>query len=209
LSSYLRDTPLGTPLPLRDVATISPPVRTLGIIGPSRAGKTTLKNRLAFQPRPAERTQSITAYIVSPPTTPPTYVALLDGGGEKLSQQFAIAEHSDHLCIVVDHNASDVDRTVQASRMAENAEFLKQVRHHLVECRAPRKKRVELLLNKRDLWDLSAPEEKQSFLAHGASEAQKWTDANLAERVEWYPHSNEIGDDIARFVGNLHEYPHA
>lgn len=55
----------------------------LSIIGPTQTGKTTLRHRLAFSPAPLTRTQQITAYVTSLPMSPPRYVAVLDGGGER------------------------------------------------------------------------------------------------------------------------------
>ena len=55
---------VGKPLSLSVLDNIEPSVPTLGIVGPSRAGKTTLKERLAHKPSQDKRTQSVTAYIL-------------------------------------------------------------------------------------------------------------------------------------------------
>ncbi len=112
---------------LHELNEVNPPILKLAIIGPSRAGKTTLKSRLSFQATPTERTQSVDAYVVSVPSSPLSYLAVLDGGGEKFAQQFKIAEPCDFLCVILDHNQSDVEISVSSERLNEHAAFLKQV----------------------------------------------------------------------------------
>jgi hypothetical protein len=73
---------VGQNLSLDILAKVHPPVPTLGVVGPSKAGKTTLKSRLSHQPTPTERTQVVRAYIAPLVTTPVKYIAILDGGGE-------------------------------------------------------------------------------------------------------------------------------
>lgn len=48
---------------------------------------------------------------------PPTHIAILDGGGERYSHQFELAEQCQCLCVVVDHNSSDSDAEVDLLRL--------------------------------------------------------------------------------------------
>jgi hypothetical protein len=116
-----------------ELSDVSPAIPKLSIIRPSQTGKTTLKHRLSFDFSPLVRTQQITAKVVSLQTTPPRYIAILDGGGERYPQQFKLAEVCDCLCVVLDHNISDTDLAVSAARLSEHKAFLKQIRHHLDE----------------------------------------------------------------------------
>lgn len=195
---------VGQILRLRDLKNVAPPVSTMAIVGASRAGKTTFKNRLSFHPRPNERTQSVTAHIVPIPKNPPMYIAILDGGGEKFSQQFGIVAPCDHLCIVIDHNSSDTESSVNHERLESHSKFLNQIRDHLVEVNGPRKLSIEILLNKRDLWESANAEEISLFVNFCEEEVRKWTDGNFAEVVKSNRHSNECVDDISRFMGELH-----
>ncbi len=191
---------VGKTIAINDIKDVYPQILTLAIVGPSRAGKTTLKNRLSFQERPQQRTQSATAYIVTVPTTPLSYLAVLDGGGERYSQQFKIAEPSDYLCIVLDHNISDIDPTLSDERLSEIRDFLNQVREHLVEVKAPRKRHIEFLINKRDLWQLANTEQQNRFKQFCDEQIQKWRDGNIADSVQVYHHSNDNGDDMTRLM---------
>ena len=56
---------VGKTVPFDILANVWPPIRTLAIIGTTQAGKTTLRQRLAFDRSTTERTQNITAYVVS------------------------------------------------------------------------------------------------------------------------------------------------
>lgn len=180
-----------------------PPVLKIAIVGPSRVGKTTLKNRLHFANNEPLRTQSVSATVIAIPTTPISYLAVLDGGGEKLAQQFRIAELADFLCIVVDHNISDNDPAISNQRKNETSQFLEQIRGHLHETSSLPKKWIEILVNKRDLWS-TIPEVKQKrFIANLEKELQKWKDGNFSKDVSIHPHSNENADDVSRFMNIL------
>jgi len=126
---------VGRNVSIGDLGNVSPPLPTVAIIGATQAGKTTLKNRLAHEHTSTERTQSISAFIISLQTAPPIPIAILDGGGDKYAQQFKIAEICDYLCIMIDHNISDAEISVNKDRLSDHASFLKQVGHHLDETR--------------------------------------------------------------------------
>ena len=194
---------VGHTLDLTELANISPPIRKLAIVGPTRTGKTTLKRRLLFQLPPDERTQAARATIVSIPTNPVTYLAVLDGGGESFSQQFKIAAPADHLCLVIDHNISDHDTEVSAERKEETVEFMKQIRGHLLEMKSPQKIWIEVLANKKDLWEKLSGKDRKPFIDFVSAETRKWEDGNFCRDVRMVPHSNKNPDDVTRFMDVL------
>ena len=197
----------GAELTLDELKSIHPPLLKLAVMGPSRAGKTTLKDRLMIRVSSGEkdRTQFVKAHIVSVPTSPPFFLALLDGRGENYSQQFKIAEPADCLCIVIDHNETDRDPTLIPNRWEKTTEFLKQVRDHLIEEGCAKKTWIRILINKRDLWEQNSVDDQQAFVDFCEQEAAKWRDGNFAEAVTLAPHSNEKPNDTAEFMTLLKE----
>jgi hypothetical protein len=194
---------IGETLELEELDGIMPPVIRLAIVGPTQAGKTTLKHRLSFQPKPDKRTQLVTAQIVSVPTSPQKYVAILDGGGEQFAQQFRLLNPADCLCLVLDHNISDTDITVDSDRLKQHADFLTQIRYQLIDSKGRRKKWIEVLANKRDLWQQLPVEQKTEFEKFYNTEVKIWENGGFADNVNSSPHSNEIADDIARIMSKI------
>jgi hypothetical protein len=196
---------VGRPIPLNELADVWPRIPTIAIVGPSMAGKTTLKSRLSFRPTPHERTQTVTAYVISLPTSPQRYVALLDGGGEQFAQQFRIAEPAEYLCVVADHNSSDTDSAIDQRRVDAHAEFFRQIRGHLVESNSTGKERIEILVNKRDLWQSAPKDQRDAFERFWTAEERQWKDGRFGKIVALKAHSNEIPDDIAKFAQILQD----
>ena len=194
---------VGHTLDLTELANIFPPICKLAIVGLTRTGKTTLKRRLQFHLPPDERTQSARATIVPIPTNPVKYLAVLDGGGENFSQQFKIAAPADHLCLVIDHNISDHDTDVSAERKEETVEFMKQIRGHLLESESPQKSWIEVLANKKDLWEQLSGKDRKSFTDFVNAETKKWKNGNFGKIVRMEHHSNENPNDVARFMNVL------
>jgi len=194
---------VGRNVSLDELKDIFPRITSLAIIGPTQAGKTTLKHRLSFDVAPPTRTQQASAYVTSLQTTPPRYIAILDGGGERYPQQFKLAEICEYLCIVIDHNISDTDPAVDQSRLHDHEAFLKQIRHHLDESNAPTKQWIHFLANKHDLWKCAAPEQRLSFDSFCKNEIEKWKQGRFAKTVDLYEHSNDTPNDIARFMALL------
>jgi hypothetical protein len=191
---------VGIPTTLDEILKIQPRIPTLSIVGPSQAGKTTLKQRLKFDDAANARTQQIVGDVVSLQTTPPSYFALLDGGGEKFAQQFKLAEACDCLCLVVDHNASDSAAEVDPERQAQIKELMTQIRHYLDEQKSPTKKWIHVLINKRDLWSNAAVEQKVDFEHFCRDEIAKWEGGQRAQTVTYHFHSNEFPDDVTHFM---------
>lgn len=193
---------VGQTVPLKELESVLP-IRTLSIIGPTQAGKTTLRNRLAFKSGPVSRTQEMTAYITSLQTAPPTYLAVLDGGGEKFPQQFNLVEVCDCLCIVIDHNRSDSDSTISQKRVEEHQFFLEQIVNQLNHANVKPKLWVQFLINKHDLWKSATAQQLASFDSFYQDQVKEWRKANRGQTVDSRPHSNEDADDIAEFMNLL------
>lgn len=194
---------VGKTIALPEVKNISPPIMTLAVVGPSMVGKTTLKDRLSFTDSVNVRTQDTSAYIANFQTTPPSFIAILDGGGERFSHQFKLAEECQCLCVVLDHNSSDNDPEVDPARLGTHREFSRQIRQHLDDISAVRKTWVRLLINKHDLWG-ALPLDKQKLISDFyAEELVFWRQGNRAVSIEALVFSNEDASDVARFVEKL------
>ncbi len=197
---------VGQVVELDRLLNVLPPIPKLSIIGPGLAGKTTLRNRLAFEFSPLERTQQMSAYIVLLPATPNSpakYLAILDGRGDRFSQQFELAEASDCLCVVIDHNESDSDTSIDAARMETHRDFLDQIKHHLDQSHAGSKQWVHFLINKRDLWISAPTQERTNLINFCKDEADSWRKEKRAQIVDFREHSNNSQEDIARFMALL------
>lgn len=194
---------VGKTIPLSEVKSISPPIMTIAVVGPSMVGKTTLKDRLSFSDSGNVRTQDVSAYIASFQTAPPTHIAILDGGGERYSHQFELAEQCQCLCVVVDHNSSDSDAEVDLLRLEKHREFSRQIRHHLDNVSAARKTWVRILINKHDLWGTLSSDKQQVISDFYATELDFWKQGNRAASIETLVFSNEDASDVARFVEKL------
>lgn len=194
---------VGQTIPLDEIENIYPKIMTLAVVGESKVGKTTLKDRLSFTPSIYVRTQDTSAYVTSFQTSPPTYIAILDGGGERFSHQFKLAEQCQCLCVVIDHNSSDSDVDVDQVRLNAHREFSRQIRQHLDDSSSESKLWVRLLINKHDLWgELSA--DKQKMISDFYTEELKlWRQGNRAHSIEALVFSNEDASDVARFVEKL------
>ena len=191
---------VGKNLTLADLSNVFPRIPLMSIVGPSQVGKTTLKNRLSFNPSAVDRTQEISAYVISLLTTPPTFVAILDGGGERYPQQFKLVELSDIVLLIADHNKSDNDGTVDKKRLHDTELFFNQIRHHLDETGAKRKSWIHILLNKKDLWSTDV-EVRRKFLTKSLSkEEKKWKSGNYSRKVTFSIHSNESPLDVASLM---------
>jgi hypothetical protein len=194
---------VGKVLSVRDLSDIYPTPIKFAIVGPSMSGKTTLRNRLSFVATVPTRTQSVIAQIIALQTAPPKLIAILDGGGEKLAQQFDLAEYCDYLCLLIDHNSSDVDIKVDQGRLQQHAEFLKQIRHFLDENEIPTKISIRILLNKRDLWERASQPDLDILKRFQEDELRYWKEGSRGRDIAVQPHSNDITEDVSSFVDYL------
>lgn len=194
---------VGKTISLAEVDDISPQIMTLAVVGPSMVGKTTLKDRLSFADSANIRTQDTSAYIASFQTSPPTHIAILDGGGERFSHQFKLAEQCQCLCVVVDHNSSDSDAELDLQRLDRHREFSRQIRQHLDDASAIRKTWVRILVNKHDLWGTLSMDKQKVISDFYTEELVFWRQGNRAASIEVLVFSNEDASDVARFVEKL------
>jgi hypothetical protein len=139
---------IGARVRLGELDDVHPPIPKLSIVGASQTGKTTLRQSLSLGTEVIDRTQEITAVVLALNSSPPRYVAVLDGSGERSPQQFKILERCDLLCIVFDHNKSDIDPVVEDDRLNEHSLFLQQIGHHLDESGSGKKRWVHFLFNR-------------------------------------------------------------
>jgi GTPase involved in cell partitioning and DNA repair len=189
---------------LSQLAELHPPVLKLGIVGDTRAGKTTLINRILQKPRPKDRTQGVGAYIAALQTSPVEYVALIDGSGEEFSDQFQIAERADVLVMLLDHNKSATVSQIDPDRISENRDFHRQIRTHLASVREGQSKdAVYILINKRDLWQQEAGEKQRELLNVVDQLAETWRTSALAQKVVVLRHSNLSQDDVSAFLTRI------
>jgi GTPase SAR1 family protein len=194
---------VGKTLSLRELSDVDPTPIKFSIVGPSMSGKTTLRNRLSFVAHEPTRTQSVSAQIVALQTAPPALIAILDGGGEKFAQQFDLAANCDYLCLLIDHNSSDVDTSVDRSRLDQHAEFLKQIRHFLDESRLPAKRSIRILFNKRDLWEKASQSDLDALKLFQENELRQWKEGSRGQDIAVQLHSNDNAADIASFIDYL------
>lgn len=194
---------IGKNLKVTELLNIHPPVKRLAIIGPENSGKTTLKKNLAFEPHHYQRTQTVTAQVVTIPNSPTMYLAILDGAGEWYNQQFEAAKEADFLCVILDHNYSHTDSSLSTERLNDTKRLLQQVRKILADSHLKRKVWVEILVNKKDLWENASQLEVNDFMQFCNEEKSRWENANLADVVNINHHSNGRTSDIARFMDLL------
>lgn len=192
---------VGTIIPLEVLDRIDPPILKLGIVGYTQSGKSTfLKNALQEVPE-VERTSKVYAAILTLQTSSLTYVALLDGDGEQLPQQFEVAENADFLLVFVDHNYGD-DKTAKSKvRIGEHDRFLKQLEFY-IKRREPLP-RLHIVLNKRDLWEKSknADDLQEWFSDH----VSQWERVCIAENVTSDVHSNMLSNDVNKIIRHIRE----
>jgi hypothetical protein len=192
-------------IPVEQLTELHPRVVSIGIVGDSRAGKTTLIKRIMHLPAPSERTVGVTAHLVALQTSPPQHIAIIDGGGEEFVDQFKVTKYADILLVILDHNASDSDATIDHVRLDYGTTFQRQIRSYLKTERggAP-KPDVYIIGNKRDLWEgESGRDHFVSYLNEGLA---SWQASNLANKATLLIHSNFEQDDIANLVKLVASY---
>lgn len=191
---------VGRVLPFGQLDAVDPSIPIVGIAGLSLAGKTTLLSRLVHAMAPQERTQTVTFRVLALQSSPPRFVAIVDGGGERVAQQFSIIERCEYLCAVMDHNEDGSSETLSPRRLESHREFWKQARILLEDRNLTTKKSILLIQNKRDRWQKAPGQEQKLLLDFFADEAAAWKNARLAGEVIIQPHSNESPSDISSLV---------
>ncbi len=176
-------------------------VMFVALVGPSRVGKSTLLERL-INKSPGNRRTTAAGFVVVPLAVKgQTLVAVLDGAGDLFHQQFAVADLSHVLLVVLDHNSSDQQPAVRDERLAEHAEFLRQLHTH-VGAASSKPRWVHLLTNKADLWDA----DKEAAARLGGWMSQMSLEFSGAWGVVTCgPHSNQSNEAFARLHAKLAE----
>jgi hypothetical protein len=140
-----------------------------------------------------------------------TYLAVLDGRGESVAQQFEIADQAEILLVLLDHNEIDNKTDPSNDRLKAHNYFGVQLRDYLIDHAnnrrlfAARGRRVHILLNKKDLWSKASAEEQQDLRKVFAAEVQAWKTA-LGAEVTSAEHSNASAEDIANLVIALKDH---
>lgn len=194
---------VGSIVTLPQLEMLHPRPIALSIVGPSMSGKTTLRHRLTHTAASPTRTQTVTAQIVALPTPPPNQVALLDGGGEKFTQQFNLSANCEYLFLLLDHNASDTNSSVDPARLQQHAEFLQQIRHFLDENKVIAKRSIRILMNKKDLWQRASTEDQLRLKKFQDEELRRWSEGGRSSDIALLAHSNTDPNDVATLVQYL------
>lgn len=184
---------LGQSLSLDKLNSFDPRPTRIGVIGLGSVGKTTLIDCLRHNVHQPERTQILYATICQFNLQPPNCIALLDGPGQERSDQFEVAAIADVLCVMLDHNSSNNEYTVDVERLNDHAQFMHDIRRHLTRLRPSVKEiDVHLLLNKKDLWnsEFVGDDSKRALLAFFDKEFQFWQEWSLGIRITRMPYSN-------------------
>ena len=207
---------------LENLKDIDPPLFKVGIIGLSGAGKTTLIRKFCRIPdsnlvqgkTKGKVTQKLYVYIAAL-TIPsgddkrakPKYLAFIDAPGEEEPNQLQVAEASDFLCVVVDHNNccdnNNKDYLINPVRLEEHKKFVKNVSLYLKNKRRENPiSCIHFLLNKRDIWENNNSVDEIVTLKEWFQEkVRDWKtaifvkDNNLSNSY----HSNESSDDFSKF----------
>ena len=181
---------------LESLSELSEDLPKVGVVGSSGTGKSTLIEKLKRNARLPNPTSKVYAVVMRSGGVSPKTFVLLDGAGEELQQQFAVAEQSDVLFLIFDHNESKEDALVKNSRLEDHDEFVDQVLPFLVS-RNCAPKHIFLYLNKCDSWSRS----KHSGSVENWGEKTKIKFGNLVEgtRITVRPHSNWSVDDVNLF----------
>lgn len=186
----------GSNVSLDALKDIDPPILKLGIVGYTQSGKTTfLKQSLQKSPK-TTRTSKVYAAIMALQTSPTVYVALLDGDGEQLPQQFEVAERADFLLVFMDHNQGDKKVAKSKERIEEHDRFLKQLEFHIKK--GGTHARIHVVMNKRDLWEQSKSADE--LLKWFGGHVNQWERVGVAAEITSDVHSNIIAADIGKVI---------
>ena len=192
---------VGTSPTLIELEDINPPIFKLGIVGYTQSGKTTFLRQALHQEPGTTRTSKVYATILALQSSPVTYVALLDGDGEQLPQQFEVAEKADLLLVFLDHNQGDDNIAKSKERLEEHDRFMRQLEFYM--SRRKPLTHLHLVLNKRDLWERSkGADELRDWLAAHVSHLKG---ANICSDITSDVHSNLIASDISKMVRQITE----
>jgi hypothetical protein len=199
----------GQELNLATYRSLHPRPPAIGITGVEEVGKTALKNYLLHHPQQHGATQRITARITATLEHPDTYVAIVDGPGDTMNQQFKIADVSDILLVLLDHNIVPGQTTVAPGRLDYHRLFGRQLRSNLMnewQSRSPRVRlRVHILLNKRDEWQKADTADQAALRQLLADERDEWKRLTFVDSVSAVEHANTQAADISALANSIKE----
>lgn len=194
---------VGQQFALAELPNIRGNVKKLCVVGPTKAGKSTLVKVLLSQDFPNQRTSEIYASIAVLPSAPLKYLILLDGSGGQFGDQFEIARYADVILVVFDHEESDDVEQLDKARLDKSKEFSDQLIGFLSKHKNTTTELVHILLNKRDLWERLSIADQNYITRFLNEEQEKWTRANVASNVSSEAHSNFETEDIGILVRKL------
>jgi hypothetical protein len=195
---------VGQRLTLDKIESVDPPLLKLGVVGSSQVGKSTLVSRVLHQIPPSQRTDIVHGYVAALNTNPLQFLAMLDGPGQVFANQFQIATPADILCIIIDHNLSDNETSIEETRIQEHIKFQQQLRGYLKE-QSKKPVWIHLLLNKQDLWENNSLDKCERLKQLLKDEAKAWKDSNLVSTVTFAEHSNGRPDEITSLISHLQQ----
>jgi hypothetical protein len=199
---------VGVRLTIKQADEIAGQLKRMSVVGPTKAGKSTLVKAILSQVFPEERTSGLHAYVVVLPTSPVNYFIMLDGAGGEFSDQFEISRHSDIIIIIYDHDEGDDTEYLDQGRLAFMARFSDQLIGFMNNHKEKKTAWVHLLLNKRDLWERMEQRDERALLAFFAGEETKWKSAKVAASVTSERHSNLESEDIGILIRQLGNHLH-
>ncbi|NET46446.1 GTPase domain-containing protein [Okeania sp. SIO2B3] len=212
---------------LDSLADIDPPLYKIGIVGISRSGKSTLTKsfcRIPEEKREEGKTEGKTTelyvYIYGLFLSPKEgdtvnntkFLGFIDGDGAAYYQQLKIAQESDFLCVVMDHNSigkeSHKNRNIaqiDKDRLTKHEEFIDQIYQHLKNQRKENPlSRIHFLLNKKDFWNKNGSQSSNELESWFETHINKWRDTALfTKSISFDYHSNQEVEYMQKFESEI------
>tara|TARA_R110002110_G_scaffold49502_20_gene146958 strand:- start:1661 stop:2485 length:825 start_codon:yes stop_codon:yes gene_type:complete len=200
---------LGQTSPPSILKSLSEHIPAIGIIGASKAGKSTFISHLITTPNPTERTQSVYATIFALQTSPVKYSALLDGDGTQYNQQFKVIDNSSILFVFFDHNASETLNEIDPERIIDHDRFLEQLEGYLKELSNQSSIKLDCIhfvLNKSDSWKENNEEDEQKIISWYENILVNWRRLPYSKNISGSIHSNKNAEDIKSLLNVITGY---
>ncbi len=194
---------LGTRMDLSRLELIHPTPPRIGLVGPSKSGKSTFLHQ-AVQDTTPPRTENVTFLIKNDQSKPGNYIAIIDGAGQSLAQQKRIVRCSELILIFFDHDPGANKVAPTKSRTEENKAFLYNVIDEIINYRNEFEvKKAILVFNKQDLWERSANKKRYYDWSNEMLEA--WRKSEVFIPVEPFYHSNVVSNRINELINTIFE----
>ena len=193
---------VGNIIELTEIDKYHPRIMRLGVLGVSSTGKTTFANGLRSKPMPNRRTQTLSVKIFSTNNNPNKYIGIIDGPGNLTSDQFQVLKNSEVIIVMLDHNSSREEISVNQSRLDLQKQFLFQLKNYIHRNNLEPQK-ILLVLNKKDLWNQLSDADKDSLTNWFENEVQDWENGNYSKVVLSTKHSNWNSQDCFEVINKL------